>query len=154
VHPGCEMSMHYFSCSGGSGAISIKSAPGDVTPNLCFPSSGICMSLGAFRCVRGVKRQRTIFQDRVGPVLIPQKLCRDTLCGTCVLASSGIYGSRSAFRSIRAMKHRRNIFHARVGPVRFLQKARWDTLCQTCVFVFGGICWSRSAFRCIRAAKC
>jgi hypothetical protein len=101
-----------------------KKCNGTRYTKLVFPSGGICMSLGAFRCVRGVKRQRTIFHNRVGPVLIPQKLCRDTFCRTCVSVSSGIYGSRSAFRSVRAMKHRHNIFHARVGPVRFLQKAR------------------------------
>jgi hypothetical protein len=28
--------MNYFSCSGGPGAVSIKSVPGHVTPNLCF----------------------------------------------------------------------------------------------------------------------
>jgi hypothetical protein len=28
--------MHYFSCLAGSGAVSIKSTPGHVTPNLCF----------------------------------------------------------------------------------------------------------------------
>jgi hypothetical protein len=32
--PGCEMLMHYFSWSGGLGAVSIKSASGHVTPNL------------------------------------------------------------------------------------------------------------------------
>jgi hypothetical protein len=36
VRPGPEMSMHYFSCSGGPDAISIKSVSGHVTPNLCF----------------------------------------------------------------------------------------------------------------------
>jgi hypothetical protein len=30
------MLMHYFSCSGGLDAVSIKSTPGDVTRNLCF----------------------------------------------------------------------------------------------------------------------
>jgi hypothetical protein len=34
--PGCEMSMHYFSCSGGPGADPIKSATGHVTGKLRF----------------------------------------------------------------------------------------------------------------------
>jgi hypothetical protein len=33
---GCETSMHYFSCSGGTGTDSTKIEPGHVTPNLCF----------------------------------------------------------------------------------------------------------------------
>jgi hypothetical protein len=36
VSPGHETSMDYFSCSGGSSADSIKSAPGHVMPHLCF----------------------------------------------------------------------------------------------------------------------
>jgi hypothetical protein len=36
VCPGREILMHYFSCSAGLDAVSIKSAPGHVTPNLCF----------------------------------------------------------------------------------------------------------------------
>jgi hypothetical protein len=35
---------------------------------VCFVSGGICGSRSAFRCVRGVKRQPTIFHARVGPV--------------------------------------------------------------------------------------
>jgi hypothetical protein len=35
VGPGHEMSTHYFSCSGGLGAVSIKTELGHVTPNLC-----------------------------------------------------------------------------------------------------------------------
>jgi hypothetical protein len=35
VRPGCETSMHYFSCLGGPGVLSIKSTPRHVTPNLC-----------------------------------------------------------------------------------------------------------------------
>jgi hypothetical protein len=31
-----KMSMHYFTCSGGPGEVSIKSAPGHVTSKLCF----------------------------------------------------------------------------------------------------------------------
>jgi hypothetical protein len=36
VRLGHETLTNYFSCSGGHGAISIKSAQGHVTPNLCF----------------------------------------------------------------------------------------------------------------------
>jgi hypothetical protein len=36
MHPGNETSMHYFSCSGGPGAVSTKSVSGPVTLNLCF----------------------------------------------------------------------------------------------------------------------
>jgi hypothetical protein len=33
---GHKMSMHYFTCSGGLDAVSIRSVPRHVTPNLCF----------------------------------------------------------------------------------------------------------------------
>jgi hypothetical protein len=33
---GCETLVHYFSCSGGTGMDSIKSASGHTTPNLFF----------------------------------------------------------------------------------------------------------------------
>jgi hypothetical protein len=36
VRPGCETSMHYFSCSGGTGTDSRKCASRHVLPNLCF----------------------------------------------------------------------------------------------------------------------
>jgi hypothetical protein len=36
VRPGCEISIHYFSWSGGTGAVSIKCALGHFTWNLCF----------------------------------------------------------------------------------------------------------------------
>jgi hypothetical protein len=31
-----EISMQYFSCLGGPGAVSTKSAPGHIAPNFCF----------------------------------------------------------------------------------------------------------------------
>jgi hypothetical protein len=36
MHPECKIPTYYFTCSGGPGAVSIKSAPGLVTPNLSF----------------------------------------------------------------------------------------------------------------------
>jgi hypothetical protein len=36
VHPGREISMHYFSCSGGPGMVFIKTVLGHIMPNLCF----------------------------------------------------------------------------------------------------------------------
>jgi hypothetical protein len=36
VHLGHQTSTHYFSCSGGSEAVSLKGVLGHVTPNLCF----------------------------------------------------------------------------------------------------------------------
>jgi hypothetical protein len=79
-----------------------------------FASSGICRSRSAFRCVQGMKHQRTIYAGHVGP-----KPHQNMLHRTCVLASRGICGSHSAFWCVLATKHRHNIFHAREGPVRF-----------------------------------
>jgi hypothetical protein len=36
LHLVCEMSTHYFSCSGGPGGVSIKSVLGHIMLNLCF----------------------------------------------------------------------------------------------------------------------
>jgi hypothetical protein len=51
MHLGHESLTHYFSCSGGTGTDSTKSAPRHVTPNMCFCLGGICGSRSAFRCV-------------------------------------------------------------------------------------------------------
>jgi hypothetical protein len=61
VRPGRITLTHYFSCLGGPGAVSIKSALGHVTPNLYFCISGICGSRSATRCDQGAKHRRTIF---------------------------------------------------------------------------------------------
>jgi hypothetical protein len=56
VHPGRETSMHYFSCSGGTGTDFTKSVPRHVTLNMCFSSGRIYGSRSSFQCDRGVKR--------------------------------------------------------------------------------------------------
>jgi hypothetical protein len=70
-YPRCKMSMHYFSCSRGPGAVAMKSASGQITPNLCFAFGGIYGSCSAFRCVRATKCRRTICHAWVGLVHIP-----------------------------------------------------------------------------------
>jgi hypothetical protein len=70
VRPGHETSTQYFSFSGGPSAVCIKSALGHVTVNLCFC---IRWDLRVMWCIPmgpGVKRRRTIFHARVGPVQI------------------------------------------------------------------------------------
>jgi hypothetical protein len=65
VRTGHEIAMHYLSCSGRPGVVSMKSAPGYFTSNSCFSSSDIWGSHSAFGCVPGMKHQRTIFHDWV-----------------------------------------------------------------------------------------
>jgi hypothetical protein len=67
------MSMHYFSCYGGPGAVSTKSAPGHVTLNLYFASGWICGSHSAVQGIWSMKCHGTIFDAQVGPVRFPKK---------------------------------------------------------------------------------
>jgi hypothetical protein len=153
VHPGHEMSMHYLSCSCDTGTNSTKSTLRYIMPYLWFASGWISGLHSAFRRVRGAKHRCTIFHARVGPVWIPQKARRVTLCQTSVFASGGICGSRSALLCVQGVKHIRNIFLARVGPIWIPQKTCQESLCRTCVFAFGGKSRSCSGFRCIWGRK-
>jgi hypothetical protein len=77
MHSGASgpwISMHYFSCSGGT----VQKVHRDTLRRTCvFASDGICGSRNAFWCVRGMKCRRTIFHGRVGLIRIPQKARQD-----------------------------------------------------------------------------
>jgi hypothetical protein len=45
----------------------------------------------------GVKRRHTILNARMGSARIPQKVCRDKLCQSCVFTFGGMCGSCSLF---------------------------------------------------------
>jgi hypothetical protein len=72
VRPGRETLTHYFSCSAGSGAVSIKSTRDTLCRTCVFASDGICGSRSAFRCVRAMKYRHTIFHARVCSVRFPK----------------------------------------------------------------------------------
>jgi hypothetical protein len=61
VHPGCETSTHYFSCSCAPGADPTKSVPEQITSKLCFYIQCVLSVQCAFWCVWGVKHRLTIF---------------------------------------------------------------------------------------------
>jgi hypothetical protein len=97
LHPGCETSTYYFSCSGGTSMDHTIACWNTLRRTCVFASGGICGSRSAFQCIWVTKHHRSIFHARVGPVRISQKVLRNTLSRTCVFASCGICGSHSAF---------------------------------------------------------
>jgi hypothetical protein len=68
-----------FLCSCGTATVSIQSAPGHVTQNMCFASGGNYGSRSALWCVWRMKRQRAIYLTRVGSEWIPHKVHQDTI---------------------------------------------------------------------------
>jgi hypothetical protein len=100
VRPGCEISMHYFSCLGGTDTDSTESVSAHFTSYLCFciwwdPWVTYCIPV-----LTGANHRDTIFDARVGLVWIPQKAHCDTLHQSCVFATGGIYGSGSVLQCI------------------------------------------------------
>ncbi len=119
VHPGREMSIHYFSCSGGHSVVSTKSVMGHVTLNLCvlYPvgSVGHILQFGASRARNIDALFFTLGRDHYRL----HKKCAGTLYTKLMfLHPVGSCRSPSALWCIPGMKHRHTIFHARVGPVR------------------------------------
>jgi hypothetical protein len=62
---------HYFLCSGWTGAVSIKSASGHVTLNLCFCIKWDLLVMCCIPVQPTAKHRRTIFHARVGLVQFP-----------------------------------------------------------------------------------
>jgi hypothetical protein len=112
---GHESSTQYFSRSGGTGAVSIKTHQGKLRQTRVFASRGICGSRSALQCIWGVECRSTIFQARVGLVGFPQKAHRDTLRQSCVLHPVGSVGHVIHCGASGVLK---------VDPLYFL--LRWD----------------------------
>jgi hypothetical protein len=148
------MTAHYFSCSGGTGAVSIKSTLGQVTLNLCFAFGGICGSRSALQCIRVVKRRCTILHAHVGPVRIPQKAQLGHVKPNLCLASGRILCVTQCILVRLGHERSTHYFSCLGGTDTGCTKMSQDTLRQTCVFASGGIYGSRSAFLCLRGTKC
>jgi hypothetical protein len=102
VRPGREMSMHYFSCLGGSGVDPTKSASGHVTSNLCF-----CIRVDLWVTwwvpVRSVcEILKHYFASSMDLVRIRQNMCHDTSRRTCILKQGGSAGHVVHFGASRA----------------------------------------------------
>jgi hypothetical protein len=98
------MLPQYFLWLGGTGAVSMRSASGHLTLNLCFC---IWRDLRVTYCILvppGHQLSTHYFHAHLEPVRITQKVCRDTLHRTCVFGSGGICGSRSAIKCGRLAK--------------------------------------------------
>jgi hypothetical protein len=144
-----EALKHYFSCPGGRSAVSIKSAPGDVMPNVCFC---IRWDLRLMKCIplhQGQETSMHYFSCSSGPIVVFIKsvaghvtpnLCFcirwDLWVTYYILVRSGHETSTHYFSCL-------------VGPMWFPKNACRDTLRRTCVFISSGICGSRSALWCV-----
>jgi hypothetical protein len=133
VHPGCEMSTHYFHAQVGLFWIQQKVRRDTIRQTCVFASSGILVTY----CIivhPGHEMPTHNFSCSGGPSADPTKSAPRQFTVNLSFASTGIYGSRSAFRCVRDAKHQRTFFM--IGRARFgsHKKPCRDLLCGTCVF--------------------
>jgi hypothetical protein len=117
VHSGHELSMHYFSCLGGTGTDSRKSAMRHVIPNLCFcirwdmqvmlcipVHPGCKMSTRYFSCSRGTDTDSRNSALRH----VTSNLCFCIRCDLWVMwcIPVRLWRETSTY-----------IFHTRIGPI-------------------------------------
>jgi hypothetical protein len=74
-HPGRETPTHYFLCSSGPGADTIKTRQDILHETCVFASDAICGSHSVFRSVQSTKHRHTIFYSVVGQSADPKNLC-------------------------------------------------------------------------------
>jgi hypothetical protein len=99
-----ETSIQYFSCSGGTGTVSIKKRSGHITPNLCFACSG-SRNVGTLFFMLGWDSYR--FDKNCAGTHYVELVFLPTMGYVDHVVHSDAYG------------HQTCIFHAQVGLVRF-----------------------------------
>jgi hypothetical protein len=99
------MSIHYFSCWGGTGVDSKTSVMGHVTLNSCFPSGGIWGSrMHPYASGAQYGDALSFMLGWAGVVSIKKRARTNYV--ELVFASGGIYGSCNAFWCVQGTKHR------------------------------------------------
>jgi hypothetical protein len=118
-----------FLCSSGPVVVSIKSAMGHDTLNLCFCIQWDLWDTYCILMHPECKISTHYFSFSGGPGAVSIKSIPGYVMPNLCFASYGIWGSRSAFRCVRGTKHDRTILHTRVGPVQIRRKEHRDKLC-------------------------
>jgi hypothetical protein len=124
LHPELKTSTHYFSCSGGPGAVSIKSTERHVTSSLCFY---IRWDLRVIDCILGsLGREMSVhyFSCSGGPDVVSPKSASTHVTPNLCFASGGIYGSRScSHKNLTACVELGRTLFCKVSTDAFLFKA-------------------------------
>jgi hypothetical protein len=154
MHPVRETSMHYFSCSGGTGRDLTKSASGHITSNLC---SCIQWDTQVTYCIPvhlGCETSTHYVSCSDGTGMDLTKSAPNTLYRTCVFCIR--WDLRVTWCIPMHPEHETltHYFSCSGGTGMDLKKARRELLRRTCVFASCGICGSRCAFWCVHVTKC